>query len=57
MIPTAPFTALEAGIRSRRPPCQPPSPRTHGGWGAGRGAHSIGLEQAGRRAPADPAAL
>jgi quercetin dioxygenase-like cupin family protein len=23
MIPTAPFTALEAGIRSRRPPCQP----------------------------------
>ena len=25
MIPTAPFTALEAGIRSRRPPCQPPA--------------------------------
>jgi quercetin dioxygenase-like cupin family protein len=25
MIPTAPFTALEAGIRSRRLPCQPPA--------------------------------
>jgi quercetin dioxygenase-like cupin family protein len=25
MTPTAPFTALEAGIRSRRPPCQPPA--------------------------------